>query len=129
MSNYYKARFYYNGRWWNTVEHPYQAGKCVVPVEYDLIWNTVKANDARLLGQKVQLRTDWDVAKDIIMYECVLAKFLQHPNLRAQLLETGDEELIEDSSVDYYWGCGKDGTGKNMLGKVTMQIRSQLHGE
>lgn len=130
MSNYYKARFFIYNRWWATVEHAYQAQKCSDPVEYDAIHQAVKANDARLLGQKVKMREGWDtIHKDRVMEECVLAKFLQHKDIRDQLLATGTEELIEDSPVDWYWGCGKDDTGKNMLGKILMKIRAQLQGE
>lgn len=60
------------------------------------------------------------------MLECVLAKFLQNPNLAAELLSSGDEELVEDSPVDAWWGCGKDGTGLNMLGKVLGEVRPIL---
>jgi len=129
MSNYWKARFFIYGRWWPTVEHAYQAQKCSNQAEYDQIHQTVKANDARLLGQKVKMRANWDEDKFRVMYECCLAKFLQHKDLRDQLMATGDEELIEDSPVDWYWGCGADGTGQNQLGKVLMRIRSELKGE
>lgn len=129
MSNYKKARFFIYGRWWNWVEAPYQAKKTAVSEEYDSIWQAKTNNESRLLGQKVTMRPDWDQVKAQVMYECCLAKFLQHPELRKQLMETGDQELIEDSPVDYYWGCGKDGTGQNMLGKTLMKIREELKGE
>jgi ribA/ribD-fused uncharacterized protein len=132
MSNYYKARFYIYNRWWDTCEHAYQAQKCADRTEYDAIHQTKKANDARLLGQKVRMREHWDdIHKDRVMEECVLAKFLQHKDLRDQLIATGDEELIEDTTTsnDMHWGCGADGTGKNMLGKILMKIRKELQGE
>ena len=36
------------------------------------------------------------------------------------------EEIIENTDIDYYWGCGKDGSGKNMLGIILMEIREKL---
>ena len=42
------------------------------------------------------------------------------------LLSTGERKLIEDSPVDYYWGCGEDGSGVNMLGKLLMELRTEL---
>lgn len=129
LGNYYKARMFIYGRWWNWNEAAYQSAKTHVQAEKDKIWEAVKANDSRLLGQQVTMRPDWDQVKRAVMKECCLAKFLQHPDLRKQLIETGTEELIEDSPVDWYWGCGKDGTGQNVLGQVLMEIRTELAGE
>lgn len=126
MSNYYKARFFIYGRWWDTVEHAYQAQKCIDETEYDAIHQAKKANDARLLGQKVKMRDNWERIKFNIMMDCVLAKFLQNKDIGEQLISTGDEELIEDSPVDYYWGCGSDGTGLNRLGLILMETRRIL---
>ena len=75
------------------------------------------------------MRPDWDQVKRSIMKECCLAKFLQHPNLRQILMDTGSKELIEDSQTDFFWGCGSDGTGQNVLGQVLMEIRTELQGE
>jgi hypothetical protein len=111
------------------VEAPYQAQKTFIQEEQDAIWAAVKANDSRLLGQKVTMRPDWDQVKRQVMKECVLAKFLQHADLRKQLMATGDETLIEDSPVDAWWGCGADGTGQNVLGQVLMEVREELKGE
>lgn len=129
MSNYYKSRMFFNGRWWNWSEAPYQAAKTNIQSEIDAIWKAEKANDTRLLGQKVTMRPDWDQVKYQVMKDICVAKFLQHPELRSQLMATGDEELIEDSPIDFYWGCGSDGSGKNMLGKLLMEIRNELKGE
>lgn len=129
FSNYYPSRFFVFGHWWNWSEAPYQAMKTVIPTEIHEIHKATKANDTRLLGQKVTLRPDWDQVKYAVMKDVCMAKFLQNRDLLKQLLETGDEELIEDSPVDYYWGCGADGTGKNMLGKVLMEIREELRRE
>lgn len=129
MSNYYKSRFFVYGRWWTWSEAPYQAAKTSVQSEIDEIHKATKANDTRLLGQKVTMRPDWDDVKYSVMKEVLTAKFTQCHDLRKELLATGDEELVEDSPVDYYWGCGADGTGKNMLGKLLMELREELKGE
>lgn len=131
MGNFYKARHFIYGKWWNTTEASYQAQKTNVESEVLAIQQAEKPMQARNLGQKVSLRENWDMIKDRIMYDCVLAKFLQHSDLRKQLMETGDEELVEDtkSTNDMYWGCGTDGTGRNELGKILMRIRQELKGE
>ena len=129
MGNFWKARFFVYGRWWDNVEAAFQAQKTPIEAEVVAIQNATKPMEARNLGQKCVLRENWEQIKDIVMYDCVLAKFVQHKDLRDQLVATGDEELIEDSMVDWTWGCGKDGTGKNLLGKILMRVRQELKGE
>ena len=51
---------------------------------------------------------------------------MTHKDIQQTLLETGDEELVESTTNDYYWGCGTKGTGKNMLGKILMEVREQI---
>lgn len=126
MSNFYRARIFIEGKWWDTTEHYYQALKTCDLDEQDRVRKAKTPKEARELGQKVQLRSDFDILKDSIMKKCVLAKFVQHHDIREQLLATNDEILIEDSPVDYYWGCGADGSGKNMLGKILMEVRGEL---
>ena len=48
------------------------------------------------------------------------------PTLRAQLIATGDAELIEGNTWnDTFWGVCR-GTGKNMLGTLLMELRSSF---
>ena len=50
----------------------------------------------------------------------------KHWPIRRKLLATGDRELIEDSWRDDFWGWGPNRDGQNMLGKLWMEIRSEL---
>ncbi len=129
MGNFYRRRFFIYGRWWDCVEAPYQAMKTSIKEEQDLIHNAKTSTEARLLGQKITMRKDWDEVRIPFMKECLMAKFLQHKDLRDQLMSTANEELVEDSPVDFFWGCGKDDSGVNMLGKLLMEVREELKGE
>jgi ribA/ribD-fused uncharacterized protein len=60
------------------------------------------------------------------MFKAVLCKFQTHEDLRAILLATGEEEIVEKTTHDYYWGCGTEGTGKNMLGITLVRVRDVL---
>ena len=60
------------------------------------------------------------------MREALRAKFSQHQDLRKILLDTGDAEIVEHTSNDSYWGDGGDGSGKNMLGRLLMEVRDEL---
>lgn len=71
-------------------------------------------------------RKDWDEVKIGIMRDILRAKADQHEYVRRKLLATGDRELIEDSWRDDYWGWGPNRDGKNMLGKLWMEVRAEL---
>ncbi len=76
--------------------------------------------------RKHPLRKDWEQVKDEIMQQAVLQKFRTHADIREILLATGDELIVENAPIDYYWGCGKDGSGKNRLGEILMAVREIL---
>jgi ribA/ribD-fused uncharacterized protein len=86
------------------------------------------AHAAYQLAQRYKYlrRADWDEVKAPIMREILFAKALQHEYVRKKLLETGDRQLIEDSYRDAWWGWGPEKNGLNMLGKLWMEVRSQL---
>ena len=54
------------------------------------------------------------------------AKFAAHEDCRECLLATGRELIVESSPNDYFWGCGYDRTGSNVLGKLLMVVREEL---
>lgn len=117
-----------DGKWWPSVEHYYQADKFTDPALRDKIRKAEKPVIAKNLAHKHRraIRPDWDEIKDAVMERAVSAKFVQHAELRALLLATGEEELEECAPTDTYWGVGRDGTGLNMLGKLIARIRSSL---
>lgn len=116
------------GKTWRTVEHYFQAQKFAGTEHEDELRETpspmVVARKGR--SRKRPLREDWEEVKDEIMREAVQAKFEQHKDLREMLLNTGDQEIVEQTTRDYYWGCGSKGTGKNTLGKILMEVRESL---
>jgi hypothetical protein len=116
---------------WPTVEHFYQAQKFVGTKNEWLISQILHAptpEEAAAKGRdrNVKVRSDWEEAKKAVMWQGVLTKFLTHKEIQKILLSTGSEKIVEDSPVDYYWGCGKDGTGLNELGKILMAVRQKL---
>jgi len=77
-------------------------------------------------GCKPRRRPDWDDVKVEIMRGILKAKVDQHEYVRRKLLETGTRELVEDSWRDDFWGWGPNKDGKNMLGRLWMEIRDGL---
>lgn len=76
--------------------------------------------------RKKPLRRDWESVKVGVMRDAVRAKFTQHADIREILLSTGDAKIVEHTERDSYWGDGGDGSGKNMLGRILMEIRDEL---
>ncbi len=127
FSNFSPHGFEENGQKWPTVEHYFQAMKFPADPEYqERIRTTPSPMVIKRLGQtrKVRLREDWEAVKEEVMLYALRRKF-EHPVLRELLLSTGDAHIIEDSPWDAYWGCGKDGTGKNRLGVLLMELREE----
>lgn len=128
FSNFSAHGFDLDGVWWPTSEHYFQAQKFIGTIYVERLRQLVTPNEAARYGRKrsLPLRADWNEVKDEIMLKAVLRKFEVHDTIRAILLGTDDEMLVENTSHDYYWGCGTDGSGLNMLGKTLMQVRQIL---
>jgi ribA/ribD-fused uncharacterized protein len=120
-----------DGAWWPTVENYYQAQKFADPELRKKIRKAEKPIIAKNLADKnkAAMRADWDAVKDEVMYRAVRCKFASHPELKAMLLATDDEEIIEAVPTDTYWGVGRDGTGQNKLGKIIARVRDELRAQ
>ena len=116
------------GKQWPTSEHYFQAQKFAGTEHEEAIRREKSPMIAARMGRdrKKPLRPDWEAVKDDIMRTAVRAKFEQHPELRDMLLRTGDATLVEHTENDSYWGDGGDGSGKNMLGIILMEVREEL---
>ena len=128
FSNFSAHSVEYNGKNYPTSEHAFQAMKFLDKSVQEQVRKTKRPHDAAKMGRdrSLPLRKDWESVKDGIMKEILVCKFTQHEELKQLLLSTGTEKLVEHTSNDSYWGDGGDGTGKNMLGRLLMEVRSQL---
>lgn len=131
FSNFSSHPIHCGGYHWLTVEHFYQAQKFVNTPDAAIILQirkTLTPEAAAAIGRspKYAPRHDWCHVKQAIMWQGLLAKFQTHTDIAQILLDTGDAQIIENSPVDYYWGCGADGSGYNHLGKLLMKMRDIL---
>ncbi|OLP17283.1 Swarming motility protein ybiA [Leptolyngbya sp. 'hensonii'] len=128
FSNFSAHGFMLDELYWPTSEHYFQAQKFVGTPFLEKIRQAKQPKEAANLGRdrSLPLRLDWNQVKDGVMYRAVLQKFQTHADIRAILLSTGEELLVENSPIDNYWGCGKDGSGKNRLGQTLMEVRKIL---
>ena len=128
MSNFAAFPLTIDGRVWPTSEHYFQAQKFADKAVQERIRGTSSPMQAARIGRdrKLTLRRDWESVKVSVMRQALLAKFTQHVELKELLLATGDAKLVEQTENDSYWGDGGDGTGKNMLGILLMELRTSL---
>ena len=128
FSNFSRHSIFLKGKRWPTTEHYFQAQKFQGTEHEEAVRLCKTARDAANMGRsrKLPLRRDWEGVKDQVMLEAVRAKFTQHDDLKAILLGTGDAKLVEHTANDSYWGDGGDGSGKNRLGQLLMQVRDEL---
>ena len=131
FSNFSPHPFKLRGKRWPTSEHYFQAHKFAGTQYEEAIRKAKSPMIAARMGRsrKRPLRRDWESIKVRVMREAVLAKFQAHDDIREILLATGSEKIVEDTTRDYYWGCGAKGNGKNKLGLVLMEVRDQLREE
>ena len=111
-----------------TVEHYFQYMKTPSMEEGIAILEAETPGQAKRLGRKCHLREDWEEVKDDVMLEALHEKF-QYPELRAKLLATGNEELVEGNWWrDTYWGVC-EGVGQNKLGQLLMKVREEIKND
>lgn len=128
FSNFFPAPILIASMVWPTVEHYFQASKFDDYRVQDRILEMKSPMDAAREGRNKANKPNenWETVKDNVMYKALSAKFLQHPELKQVLLNTGNDLIIEHTSNDYYWADGGDGTGKNMLGILLMRVREHI---
>lgn len=131
FSNFSPHGFMLDDLYWPTSEHYYQAQKFWGTPHLEKVRQMPTPKAAASLGRRrdMPLRADWESVKDAVMQKAVLTKFRTHADLRELLLSTANELIIENSPIDYYWGCGQDGSGKNKLGETLMTVRHLLRQE
>lgn len=131
LATYSEYGFFKDGVYWKTSEHYYQAQKFEDNVVRQMIINAETPKIASDIGRNRQfkLRDDWEEVKQKIMYDAVYYKFKEHPDICSKLLETGNEEIVEETVKENYWGCGPNKNGQNNYGKILARVREDLRRE
>ena len=131
LSSYSRFGFELDGAEWPSVEHYYQAMKFEQAELREAVRSVDHPEKAKKLAEasKAQLRKDWPQVREVMMTRAVYIKCRTHEEVAAALLATGDQQIVESSQYDYYWGCGRDGRGHNAFGKVLMAVRDKLKQE
>ncbi len=124
----------HNGVIWRTTEALFQALRFID----DNIKETIRLEKSPMAAKFIAKRhknqmvvipaSDEDVANMCLV---LTLKLDQHPNLKKELLETGNQMIIEDCTKrrPSIWGAQRIGDkweGENLLGKIWMELRDEL---
>ena len=115
------------GKKFPTSEHAYQWKKFEKsnPIIAEKIFNATSPSEVKKISDTYKSETSpefYDL-KVALMEEILRAKVDQHDKVRNILKESGTKTIVENSPIDNFWGCGPDGNGENVLGKIWMKIR------
>lgn len=128
LSNFFPCRIDWEGIAYLSVEHAYQASKTLDCKERLNVANLSTPGKAKRVGQKLEIRPDWEEVKIPVMESLVRQKFTRHSMLKHLLLATGNQKIQEGNTWnDTFWGVSlSTGEGRNELGKILMRVRREL---
>jgi ribA/ribD-fused uncharacterized protein len=135
FSNEYPADIELEGKLWPSVEHYYQAKKFYeTDDEYmEEIRKAETVEEAKRLGndrsKAYLIRKNYHGEKLDYVYKAIYQKFKAYPHMKKILLSTDPKYICQHDENDTVWGDGFDGSGKNLLGKLLMEVRSELKFE
>lgn len=105
----------------------------------DLIMQEKNPKEQKKYGRQIRNfdKAIWEKNCLAIVFEGNLAKFSQNPELKAEMLSTGNKIFVEASPLDHIWGIGLDENaenvddpsywlGLNLLGHALTLVKNQL---
>lgn len=128
LDNYAATTLLIDGLPYPTLEHAYQSLKCTDPAGKEAIRNAPTPAQAKHLANNVYGQhkdPTWDKVKVERMKFLMTQKFEQHSEVQKTLQQSKPHTIEEASPYDNFWGTGTEGTGKNMIGKLWMEIRTE----
>lgn len=142
LSNWYMSDFIENGRTYTSVEQYLMYGKAKVFKDEEMQQAILSTNDVSMIknyGRQVKgyNETIWNGFRQLVLYRGLRLKFSQNEELKQNLINTGEDILVECAKTDKIFACGvsmKDPirfditkwSGKNLLGFALMDLREQL---
>ena len=142
LSNWFLSEFTVGGITFSSMEQYMMYEKAVLFKDQTTAEKILQTDDVakiKALGRTVQNFDDevWAKEREGIVYNGVLEKFRQNPELAEKLKKTGEEIIAECPVKDRIWGIGlsiKDENrlsidkwrGQNLLGRILMRVREDI---
>jgi len=131
FSNFFEVPITSNGRQFPSAEVAYQYCKAETMGDNFRAKKILHAkNGLHAMRIASQVRTDerWQEKKLNVMEDLIKEKLHVCEQARSALLESESKEIVEDTPHEF-WGRGKSGQGKNMLGKIWMRYRENMKND
>jgi len=141
-SNFYKCKFIdlNHNCLFTSTEKAFMFYKALFFGDSDIAKKILESDNpgyTKSLGRQIKNYDDkaWECVRLGYMTYVNYLKFSQNPELKKQLLETGDRILVEASPTDKIWGIGlseeeaamgAEWRGRNLLGIALMDVRKLL---
>lgn len=128
LGTHFLQSFFLDDAEWPSAEHYFQAMKFEDSAYRERIRLAPTPQKARKLGRTKlkKIRKDWKKIRTTIMTRALYIRAKSHAKFSRYLLDTNQLRLVENSSYDYFWGCGRDRRGDNNYGKALMNVRQKL---
>lgn len=131
LSNFYITQVPFEGAFYPSAEHAFQAAKTTDKTLRKEISNLDTPIEAKRAGRELLLRHNWENIKNRVMLKIVRSKFSVRYDMAIALSRTEGCELIERNNWgDRYWGMCWNADkgiweGKNRLGRILMIVRKE----
>lgn len=136
------SKFVIDGVLYNCCEQYMMAKKALMFHDYVALQKIMSSKDPSYQKEQGRKVIDFDVnlwtkyCRQIV-YDANYAKFTQNPEMREELIATGNKEIVEASPEDKIWGIGLHESdplawdkstwkGTNWLGEAIMAVREDL---
>ncbi len=134
FSNFAYTPLIIGGLEYKTSEHYFQSMKFFEtdPEYAEEIRNAKTPLESKRLGNSKEhtIHPFWTTRNDSesikVMRRVLFCKAFQNKKFFNLLVESGNAEIMENSPWDGFWGVGRTGNGRNMLGKLLMEVRACL---
>lgn len=110
LSNPFPCTIWWEGVYYPSAEHAFQAAKSLDHDERTLIASIPDWREAKAYGRQIRLRPGWDWLRRPLMLSVVTMKFAQNWELARDLAQTGQRLLLEGNTWgDTDWGAVPEG--------------------
>ncbi len=143
LSNFFPCNIVWKESDMTSSEQVYGYEMAVSNARPDIASDIIRASTAKEvkeLSKKVYRGAQWEKQKVPLMKNILRAKVEQVPEVRDNLLKTGERTICETLATDTFWSCGLDREaaentatehwpGQNVMGNLWMEIRKELIAE